>query len=455
VPEPSAASAPPEPETARDDVLQLTSRLRRDIEAGAGERAAELSFDPLLQTGRDLTRCLARSHLEILVDGGEAIEQMAGLAKTLAAEQPDAARAILDGLGRAVGVLEQSLDAVLEDAGAERLDNLGEALLAAFPDPWSSYLDDSASDDGAAGHGETGGEPFDARLTSEHDMLQTLAAEAEDALTGCEAMVLGAEAEGFGPEVLSALDRELALIEEAAGAADLADAAAALATGRQIVAEAGEKPLGDEQLADVVLGVLDGTRAILAQSCGGAAGAWIEVDALSAGQWARLDRARDHGAADETATRPFERIFRHLRQAVRGRAAISIEPVPEELRIERAVGDRIEGALLHIVGAVPPAARGAAARIRIQAERIGDNTLVVTMDDDETPDEDGDVAAIDRHVGVAPIGSRPEALHWIDATKDLEERDLERLLYRAGFSNVVQILVSPRALTQRIAGAAP
>src|SRR5262249_39144029 len=154
--------------------------------------------------------------------------------------------------------------------------------------PWSSYLDDSGSADAVEGNGETGGESFEARLTSEHDMLQTLAAEAEEALTGCEAMVLGAEADGFRPEVLSALDRELAPIEEAAGAADLADAATALATGRQIVAEAGESPLADEQLADTVLGVLDGTRAILAQSCGGATGAWIEVDALSAEQWARL-----------------------------------------------------------------------------------------------------------------------------------------------------------------------
>lgn len=452
--DPCAASAPPEPETARDDVLELISRLRCDIEAGAGAYPAEVSFDPLLQTGRELTRCLARSRLEILVDGGEAIEQMVGLAKTLAGEQPEAAQAILAGLGRAVGVLEQSLDAVLEDAGAERLDSLGEALLAAFPDPWSSYLDDSAS---AAEDGRvtTDGESFEARLSSEHDILQTLAAEAEDALTGCEAMVLGAEAEGFRPEVLSSLDGELALIEEAAGAADLSDAATALATGREVIADAGESPLGDEQLADLVLDVLDGARAMIAQSSGGAEGGWIEVDALSEELWSRLDRARDAGAAADSATQPFERIFRRLRQAVRGRALIAIASVPEGLRIEHTVAERIERALVHMVGAVAPAAaKGAAARIRMQAERIGDNTLVVSMDDDEAPSGD-DVAAIDRHVGEASVGSRPEALHWIDATKDLEERDLERLLYRLGFSNVVQILVSPRALSQTIAGAAP
>ena len=83
------------------------------------------------------------------------------------------------------------------------------------------------------------------------------------------------------------------------------------------------------------------------------------------------------------------------------------------------------------------------------------------MEDDEVAADGG--GPVDRDFG-EPAGdplddpgaapSKPEALHWVDVTKDLGEGDLERLLYRPGFCNVVQILVPPKALRQTPASGA-
>lgn len=440
-------------ESRRDDrseaVLLHSSALRESAAALEASPGDARRLDEIVGAGRGLVAALRHHDLELLSDGGDALEKMAILGRSLGRTDPAAATEVFGGLIGAVGVLEQSLDALLAGATADRLEAYGEALLDSFPPRWRAHIDPrEAGLDGDAGEndvvapvapGGAGG-----ALAPEVDPTElAFLSETLEALARCEERCLEPE-----PDARQAIASDLQALEEPLAAVGLTRAAAFLREARALLDAAPDDAGARSAPADFVLATIDAVRRQAAEACGLARFTAAAQDLAGAAE--HLRGTGEPVPAPDDAGEPLGRLLRRLRPPLRAAARragcdAEIEIVATPLRLEPRLAGRLLEALSCLVtsgfaGAGAVCRPGSLRFFRLRVEPWESGPLVLVVDDDEAGAQtaadgldDGDPAE-----GAA---AKPEALHWIDATRPTSAADGERLVYRWGSLNVVEAVV--------------
>lgn len=419
-------------------VLLQASALRVAAEALAADPSEEGSLADVIRAARALSRALQQRVIDVLVDGGDVLEKMALLGKNLSCDDAAAAADVFGALPRAVGVLEQSLDAVLAGATSDQLEQYGDAMLDALPPRWRPYLD--PDEDGeedipspnASGSIDRNGAPAEASLET------TFAVEVLDRLAACEDAALEWRNCEEARTRLEAIEADLQTIGEAFEA--FGASGGILGEARRLLADVrvSDAPFSADGLAEIVIEIVDWARGQAARACDLRAFATDLVPDLS------LSRVRVAASEPrEGSTVDVDRVLRRLRQALRDAAAscgcsAELDVTSPALRLERAVAARVERALSTLLrscfdsGADDDAPALALRIFRLRVEPCEPLQLFVAIDE-----EAGDSALSDDGEGA------PEVLHGVDLSREPSPDDRQKLIYRPGCSNVV-VVVLPR-----------
>jgi hypothetical protein len=303
----------------------------------------------------------------------------------------DLARAAADAtaLRRAVGLVEQVLDGCRSGADAGLLERLSGAasgreigLEHDDDDEWAPAGAAAVAPPRRAASAP-GGEPT---------LIAAFAVEALESLDRCEDCVLRYELEP-GDDTLGEVRAELTTIADAAAAVGIDDTTTT--AGLDV---------------DTLLEAIDALRERIET-------AWAAADA---------------GPVDAAATLALEELFLRLRRVGRDVARrqgglLALDTHGGENRITIGLAGRIFDPLAQMIAdAAARVAPDALESLRIRAER-DPQSLSLTI---EPPG-----AAAGDH-------EESEALHWIDARRPASETEVDRLRYRPGAVNVVQVMLA-------------
>jgi hypothetical protein len=425
---------------AHEAVLVQTSALRLCAEALAADPCDGHSLADIVRAGRALNGALRQPGLEVLLDGGDVLEKMALLGRTLSNDDATAATDVFRSLTSAVGILEQSLDAVVFGTTAEDLEAYGDAMLDAFPARWRPYIEPEEDDEPRDELRAESSSIDDAAEAEEMSLETTFVVEVLDRLAACEEAALDWKDCAGARSRLEAIVEHFATIEEAFAA--LGADARTLADARRLLSSAhdGGEPFDPDALAQTLLEVVDWARARAARACDLNAFATDLTPELSV---ERLRSGPQRGRGDDPAV-DVERVLRGLRQPLRDAAAAAacaadLDTSSPALRMDAKVADRIARALAVLLRSAFDARSAETSRpavlrvLRLRVESWQPTEIVVVVDEERRPSDDGEDDGEEQ--------SAPEALHGIDLRRDPTPADWEHLTYRTGFANVVVMVV--------------
>lgn len=433
---------------AHDAVLLQTSALRLSAEALAVDPRDEPWLAEIVRAGRALNGALRHPGLDVLLEGGDVLEKMALLGRTLSADDVEAATDVFRSLSAAVGILEQSLDAVLVGAPAEQLEDYGDAMLDAFPARWRPYIEPE-DEDAEPEEGERPEPPrlADAPAIEEPSFETSFLGEVLDRLAACEEVALEWRDAETARADLPAIEGNLETIEEAFSAIGLR--APTLSEARTILSsiDMGAQKFEPRALAEMLLEVVAWARCQAARACEIAAFVTDLVPDLRPERLCVAPAAKDDASSVDVAG-----LLGRLRRPLRAAAAAcgrwaDVDSSSPALRLDRTVAERVTRALSVLLRSGFEERGGEVARssqlriLRVRVESWAAAELVVVVDESS-----GVAAASGDDEGEGD--TQPEALHGIDVTHEPTPEDLERLVYRRGFANVVVMVVPEGSLAE-------
>jgi len=474
----------------REQVFCVASDLRNQLDRLLVNLADREAIEAVVRAGASVTEAVSRCEAEPVRSCGRVLARMTRVVgdglRTGSVREP---RPLCEGLFDSIGTLEQLLDAALDEAAPGQLARAYEAL----PASWRSYgdLDDVAFEarvaeiarSGAAARRAEAPKGDDGELGRQIEFLEAFAGESEDRFESCEDLLLRLERQPDDQRLLKELTEEFQTLREAAEAVGLDAAAGQLRQGAELMEAvyADVVTVEGEAFVDFLLRLMDSIRSLIGRASGrGGPGRPVlqDVAAEIAALCASCGDSRAgsaEGGGEEDVFSPggiaelvtLERVFRRLRRPVREAAReedklVDLDLTGEDVLVAIDVAERIYDPLLHMVRdaiaraiEAPPEreSRGlpAVGVIAVRAERDGGHLLISIEDDGAAAEDeasvDDDFAEEGGAEGEEPLAapSKPEAYHWIDASEPSSREELERLVYRPGFLNVLQVLAAGEA----------